>query len=92
MSHTPPADPHTAADYYDDRPPAPVARLAPPRIVLTVTEAADQLGIGRTLMYSLVSTGAVESVNIGRLRRIPLDALATYVDSLRMAGNSGVAA
>ena len=30
-------------------------------LVLTVEEAADRLGVGRTLMYALVSSGAVES-------------------------------
>ena len=52
-------------------------------IVLTVEQAAERLGIGRTLMYSLVRTGAVESVTIGRLRRIPSDALIQYVNTLR---------
>jgi hypothetical protein len=28
-------------------------------LVLTVEEAADRLGVGRTLMYSLVSSGAI---------------------------------
>lgn len=56
------------------------------RIVLTVEEAADRLGIGRTLMYSLVASGEVESVQIGRLRRIPVDALANFVERLRRSG------
>lgn len=56
------------------------------RIVLTVEQAAERLGIGRTLMYSLVSSGAVESVTIGRLRRIPADALVRYVEGLRSGG------
>ena len=58
------------------------------RIVLTVEQAAERLGIGRTLMYSLVSSGAVESVTIGRLRRIPADALMRYVESLRVGGEA----
>jgi excisionase family DNA binding protein len=53
------------------------------RLVLTVEEAADRLGIGRTLMYALITAGEVESVRIGRLRRIPADALERYVDGLR---------
>jgi excisionase family DNA binding protein len=53
------------------------------RLVLTVEEAADRLGIGRTLMYALITTGEVESVRIGRLRRIPADALEMYVNGLR---------
>ena len=44
------------------------------RIVLTVEEAAERLGVGRTLMYALVRSGDIESIAIGRLRRIPLDA------------------
>ena len=58
-----------------------------PRIVLTIEEAAECLGIGRTLMYALVTAGEVESVRIGRLRRIPTDALDRYVSELR-AGRS----
>jgi excisionase family DNA binding protein len=52
-------------------------------LLLTVEEAAEQLGIGRTLMYTLVKRGAVESVQIGRLRRIPADALPRYLAQLR---------
>ena len=54
-----------------------------PRIVLTVEEAAEALGIGRSLMYELIGSGAVESVQIGRLRRGPADALGEYVSRLR---------
>lgn len=55
------------------------------RLLLTVDEAADRLGIGRTLMYALVKDGEVESVHIGRLRRIPADALPHYLERLRAA-------
>ena len=53
------------------------------RLVLTIEEAAQKLGIGRTLMYSLVANGEIESVTIGRLRRIPAECLSEYVQSLR---------
>ena len=53
--------------------------IQPVRLVLTVEEAAKCLGIGRTLMYALITTGDVESVRIGRLRRVPPDALENYV-------------
>ncbi len=59
------------------------APAGPVRLLLTVEEAADRLGIGRTLMYALVKEGDVESVRIGRLRRIPADALSAYLDRLR---------
>ena len=55
------------------------------RLLLTVEEAANRLGIGRTLMYALVKDGEVESVHIGRLRRIPADALPRYLERLRAA-------
>lgn len=60
-------------------------------LVLTVEEAAERLGVGRTVMYALVSSGAVESVRIGRLRRVPADALVTFLAGLR-SGQSGGAA
>ncbi|HET9873907.1 MAG TPA: helix-turn-helix domain-containing protein [Propionibacteriaceae bacterium] len=71
---------------FPHRPPA-----GPVPLVLTVEQAAEQLGIGRTVMYALVSSGAVESVRIGRLRRVPADALVTFLDQLR-AGRTGGAA
>ncbi|RKF25776.1 helix-turn-helix domain-containing protein [Micromonospora globbae] len=52
------------------------------RIVLTVEEAAQRLGIGRTTMYGLVKNGEVRTVTIGRLRRVPLACLNEYVDNL----------
>jgi excisionase family DNA binding protein len=52
-------------------------RATPPDLILlTVEEAAVRLRIGRTSMYRLVATGAVESVTVGRLRRVPVECLA----------------
>ena len=56
-----------------------------------VEEAADRLGVGRTVMYALVSSGAVESVRIGRLRRVPADALVAFLDALRDCQRGGAA-
>ncbi len=55
----------------------------PTPLVLTIEQAAKRLGIGRTLMYALVTSGEVESVTIGRLRRIPARCLTEYVNRLR---------
>jgi excisionase family DNA binding protein len=54
-----------------------------PRLLLTPTEAAETLGIGRSKLYELLRAGAVESVLIGTARRIPADALAAYIAGLR---------
>jgi excisionase family DNA binding protein len=53
------------------------------RLVLTMEDAAERLCIGRTLMYSLVKAGAIESVRIGRLRRVPAEALDVFVRQLQ---------
>lgn len=53
-----------------------------PAILLTVEEAAQRLRIGRTKMYSLISTGEVKSVTIGTSRRVPAEALTEYVSAL----------
>lgn len=56
---------------------------APRPLLLSVDQAAESLGVGMTLMRALVSSGEVESVKIGRLRRVPADALSAYVALLR---------
>jgi excisionase family DNA binding protein len=49
-------------------------------LLLTVEEASLRMNIGRTLMYSLVRSGAVRSVKVGgRLRRVPTEALTEYI-------------
>jgi excisionase family DNA binding protein len=61
----------------------------PDGLLLTVEEAAKRLRLGRTLVYRLISSGELESVTVGRLRRIPAECLADYVDALRAARGSG---
>ena len=51
-------------------------------LVLTIEEAAQVLRVGRTTMYALIATGDIESVCIGRLRRVPVRCLHQYIDSL----------
>lgn len=60
--------------------------IAARRLLLTVSEAAQLLGIGRSLLYELLADGQVESIHVGRLRRIPTDALADYIDRQRPNG------
>ena len=55
----------------------------PALVLLTVEEAARRLRIGRTTCFRLVLSGEIESVTVGRLRRIPADALPAYVAKLR---------
>lgn len=53
------------------------------RLLLTVVEAAEVLGIGRSTMYELIRTGQVEVVHLGRCARVPTTALEEFVEHLR---------
>jgi excisionase family DNA binding protein len=52
-------------------------------LLLTVEEAARLLGIGRTTAYALVKSGELESIPLGRLRRIPAECVTEYISRLR---------
>jgi excisionase family DNA binding protein len=54
----------------------------PSKTLLTVSEAADRLSVGRSRLYEEVSSGRLRSVRIGRRRLIPVDALTDYVELL----------
>lgn len=49
------------------------------RLVLSVEAAGELLSLSRTRMFALIKTGEIRSIRVGRLRRIPADALAEYV-------------
>lgn len=53
-----------------------------PRLLLTPTEAATALGIGRTKLYELISSGQLLSLRIDGCRRIPRAAVDAFVDEL----------
>jgi excisionase family DNA binding protein len=54
-------------------------------VLLKVEEAARRLQIGRTLCYRLIRTGELEAVPVGRLRRVPADAVTEFAAKLRRA-------
>jgi excisionase family DNA binding protein len=94
-THATQSTPHRASEIADllarlavlmsDQPPTPevpVSRPMPERVLLTVEEAAERLHIGKTKTYALVKSGEIESVLIGRLRRIPIDAINAYAARL----------
>jgi excisionase family DNA binding protein len=51
------------------------------RLVLSVTEAADMLGISRGLAYELVARGELPSLRLGRRIVVPRRALETLLDA-----------
>jgi excisionase family DNA binding protein len=59
-------------------------QVAPPvmPLLLTVNQAAELLGIGRSTVYELIDAGELISVKRGASRRIPLKAIYGYIDLL----------
>lgn len=45
------------------------------RVLLTAEEVAEALNVGRCTVYDLIRTGQLQSLKIGKLRRIPVDAV-----------------
>jgi excisionase family DNA binding protein len=60
----------------------PSAESAHGRGLLRVEEAAVWLGLSKRTMYELLNRGEIESVHIGRSRRIPFAALERFVEHL----------
>jgi excisionase family DNA binding protein len=52
------------------------------KLLLTVTEAASLLSLGRSKTYELVRAGVIPSVRITGSRRIKVSDLRAYVDAL----------
>jgi excisionase family DNA binding protein len=53
-----------------------------PRLLLTVPEAAEALAISRSKLYELIAADLVRSVRIDGSRRVPVEALESYVAAL----------
>jgi excisionase family DNA binding protein len=54
----------------------------PPRLLLTVEEAAERIGICRSNLFKLIRRGEIQSVKVGRLRRVTPAALEEFVQRL----------
>jgi excisionase family DNA binding protein len=61
----------------------PVNRRKPPqaRVLLKVSEAAEQLGISRSSLYQVIAAGGFPSVRIGRSVRIPYEDMIRWIRS-----------
>jgi excisionase family DNA binding protein len=53
------------------------------KLLVSIDEGCEVVGVKRSKMYELLATGEIESVKIGKSRRIPVDALEEYVSRLR---------
>lgn len=59
----------------------------PDKTLLTVTEAADRLSLGRSRLYEEISSGRLRSIQVGRRRLIPVDALGDFVRAIESAAH-----
>ncbi len=55
------------------------ARNAPDRL-LSVPEAADRLGVGRSATYGLMGAGSLRSIKVGKRRLVPEGAIRDYIE------------
>lgn len=67
------------------------AVLVMERLMLTVDEVAEVLGVGRSAVYDLMRLRKLASVKIGRSRRVQVEALRDYVIKAT-AASEGIAA
>jgi excisionase family DNA binding protein len=49
-------------------------------LLLNPVQAAALLGISRTQVFRLIRSGELDSIKVGALRKIPLDAAHDFVD------------
>ena len=55
------------------------------RLLLRPEEAAQRLGLSRATVYELIATGRIESLTIGKSRRIEVRALERFIEAQRRA-------
>ncbi|MFI0374506.1 helix-turn-helix domain-containing protein [Actinomadura sp. 1N219] len=51
--------------------------------LLRVPQVMEALQLSRWRVYELIRSGALESIKVGRDRRVPVDALDTFIAQLR---------
>lgn len=49
------------------------------RVVYTVEETAELLGVSRAHVFRLINDGRLRSIKLGRCRRVPADAITTLL-------------
>ena len=55
------------------------------RLLLRPSEAGDAIGVSRSKVYELIASGELPSVDVGGVRRVPVEALRDWIKTrLRM--------
>lgn len=60
------------------------------KLLLKPTEVAEVLRIGRSLVYTMLATGELPSVRVGRCIRIPTESLERWLKTQEKGGSSEV--
>lgn len=60
-----------------------VGAAIPSPLLITIEDAGKLLCVSRSSVYRLIDSGDIEAVHIGRAVRVPVTALADFVDRLR---------
>ena len=66
----------------------PRSRLSSPelmKVLLTVEETAHKLSVGRSAVYGLMRRGELRYITVGRVRRVPIEAVSEFVAQARRA-------
>jgi excisionase family DNA binding protein len=53
-----------------------------PAVLYRVNEAAEAMRLSRSMIYELIRSGRLRTVQVGRRRLVPVQALTDYVDAL----------
>ena len=59
------------------------------KLLLTVPEVAHKLSVGRSAVYSLMRRGELRYITVGRVRRVPVEAVSEFVAHAARSGQSG---
>lgn len=52
-----------------------------PDRLLSIPDAADALGIGRSMLYGEISAGRIRTLKVGRRRLVPSTAVREYIET-----------
>ena len=56
-----------------------------PKVLLNVDEVAGMLSLGRSKLYSYILSGELRSLQLGRRRLIPIEAVHEFVQRLEQS-------
>ena len=56
-----------------------VSAMAGLKLLLTIPEVAASLSVSRSFVYTLINSGAITTLKIGKSRRVPVMALQEFI-------------